>query len=88
MIDLSWPTMRGEFYSDDNPVHRNAGAFVTLVTTNPGFWVWDYALKYLSIHLDTRDDGRFTLQDRDGNRIHADRVLRAIDRHVTAWGPK
>lgn len=85
MLDLSWPTLRGEFYSDDNPIHLNAGDFVAIVTANPGFWVEDWPLKYLTIRLDTREDARFTLNDRDGNRLHADRVLRAIQRHYRLW---
>lgn len=86
MLDLSWPTLRGEFYRDDAPVHIGAAAFVDFVTTTTGFWLWDSPLKYLSINLDTREDGRFTLRDRDGSRIHADRVLRAIARHREAFG--
>lgn len=78
MISLSWPTHGTEF---GNPWHYNAAAFLALVQANPGFWCRDFALKYLRINLDTREGGSFTLADRDGERIHADRVLCAIAKH-------
>ena len=58
----------------------NPAGFVALVQANPGFWAWDFPLKYLNITIDTREPAVFWLADRDNNPIHPQRVLDAIDR--------
>ncbi|MQX28962.1 hypothetical protein [Sinorhizobium meliloti] len=43
------------------------------------WWCYDSQLKYISIWVDTRDNG-FVLKDRDGNRISPERVEAAINK--------
>lgn len=69
MIDLSWPSEYGRY--------PNAAGFVKLISEHDGFWGADFAVKYLSLSIDTRG-GYFVLRDRDEKLIHPDRVLKAI----------
>jgi hypothetical protein len=59
---------------------RDPAGFVRLVQDNPGFWAWDFAVKYLNITIDTRDPAVFWLADRDLHNIHPSRVIDAIAR--------
>jgi hypothetical protein len=77
-VNLSWPT--------EGARHANAAAFVALVAEHDGFWGADFALKYLGVQIDTRG-GWFILSDRDGNRIHPDRVVKAIAQW-REWHPR
>jgi hypothetical protein len=72
-----WPTARSPF--GGNPWHLDAAEFVRRVQERPMLWLEDNQLKYLDIRVDTRS-GHFIVSDRDGNRIHADRVIDAICR--------
>jgi len=60
--------------------HIDAAAFVARVSQSPGFWTFDYQLKYLTLTIDTREGAYFSLKDRDGNLIEPERVYAAIDR--------
>lgn len=54
--------------------------FVKLVQDHPGFWCWDFRLKYLNITIDTRHPAAFWLRDRDNIPVDPQRVLDAIAR--------
>lgn len=70
----------GAWRPTDGRRQNDPAGFVALVQANPGFWTWDFALKYLNITIDMRAPAVFWLADRDGNDIHPQRVLDAIAR--------
>ena len=57
--------------------YANATAFVALIAAHPYLWLCFSAAKYLFLNIDTRS-AHFTLADRDGKPLDADRVLQAM----------
>lgn len=49
-----------------------------IAASNPEEWIWwrNGECKYISLHIDTRDGGFCTIQDRDGNMIPLDQLER------------
>lgn len=87
--DATWPTDGPEF----NAWNINLFLFISILeeAKGSGFWTQDFDLKYLTIRVDTRDNGFLLYVDnlddeKQPIKISPDRVLAAIDKHYTKWG--
>lgn len=76
---------------DARPWHGDLPALIAALDAarGQGFWVSDWDLKYLTIRIDTRDNGFLLYCDgKDDKKIRIDpeRVLAVIAAHTAKWG--
>lgn len=81
----TWPTDPPILGTVPSDWSRDAAGFVALLSQHRAMWLEDSNLKYLSLHIDTRDGG-FVLRDRDGSRVSVAHVLEAIRRAQARFG--
>ena len=82
-----WPNNGSDF----NVWNRDLPAFISLLedAKAEGFWCSDFDLKYLTIRIDTRDNGWLLLIDGKGGekeRIDPQRVVDAIAKRRERFG--
>lgn len=81
MTDEAWDT-------DEGGWHHGLDRFIARLNDarGSGFWTTDFELKYLTLRINTRDNGFLLYGDKqDGTDdkipIHPKRVIAAIDKH-------
>lgn len=84
-IPERWPMSRPILGTIPSPWARDALAFVALLSRHASMWTSDFALKYLTLRIDTRS-GHFMLKGRDGEDVTPERVLKAIRAHIDTCG--
>ncbi|MGN7869601.1 hypothetical protein [Paracoccus sp. 22332] len=88
MTQDKWPSHGPDF----NEWHDKLPEFIALIeeAKGEGFWCSDWDLKYLTIRIDTRDNGWLLFVDgmngEKKERIDPQRVVQVIEKHRERWG--